>query len=81
MAPSQRDLPGLQGHRWHELLVGAIRSLQKITCIFSLSPSPLFPSGWMKVGGEQNYYYAEVETQQPCEYYEGYPTLPCTFQT
>ncbi len=25
--------------------------------------------GWMKEGGEQNYYYAETSTQQPCEYY------------
>lgn len=35
-------------------------------------------SGWLKVGGEQNFYYAEVSTQQPCQYYEGYPTLPLT---
>jgi hypothetical protein len=34
-------------------------------------------SGWMKQGGEENYYYSEVTTQQPCQYYEGYPTLPC----
>lgn len=34
--------------------------------------------GWLKVGGEQNYWYAEVGTGNPCEYYEGYPTLPFT---
>ena len=27
--------------------------------------------GWMKEGGEQNYYYAEKTTGQPCLYYEG----------
>jgi hypothetical protein len=30
------------------------------------------------VGGEQNYYYAELDTQQPCLFYEGYPVLPQT---
>jgi hypothetical protein len=34
--------------------------------------------GFMKQGGEQNYYFAEKTTQQPCEYYEGYPVLPNT---
>jgi hypothetical protein len=34
--------------------------------------------GWMKQGGEQNYFYAEVGTSNPCMYYEGYPTLPFT---
>lgn len=28
-------------------------------------------AGFMKEGGEQNYYYAAVGTQQPCLYYEG----------
>ena len=32
--------------------------------------------GWMKQGGEQNYYYAEKTTQQPCLYYEGGRGLP-----
>jgi hypothetical protein len=34
--------------------------------------------GFMKEGGEQNFYYAEKTTQQPCLYYEGYPVLPDT---
>ena len=34
--------------------------------------------GWVKQGGEQNYYYAEVGTGAPCLYYEGYPVLPLT---
>ena len=34
--------------------------------------------GFLKVGGEHNYYYAEVGSGQPCLYYEGYPTLPDT---
>jgi len=34
--------------------------------------------GWVKVGGEQNFYYSEINTQQPCLYYEGYPVLPKT---
>ena len=34
--------------------------------------------GWMKQGGEQNYWYADAVTQQPCLYYEGYPTLPAS---
>lgn len=34
--------------------------------------------GFMKEGGEQNFYYAEKTTQQPCLYYEGYPILPAT---
>ena len=32
--------------------------------------------GWMKRGGEENYWWAQVDTQQPALYYEGYPTLP-----
>ena len=34
--------------------------------------------GWMKQGGEENYYFAEKSTGQPCLYFEGYPTLPYT---
>ena len=34
--------------------------------------------GWLKIGGEHNFYYADAATQQPCEYYEGYPTLPAS---
>ena len=34
--------------------------------------------GFVKEGGEQNYYYAEVGSGQPCLYYEGYPVLPLT---
>lgn len=34
--------------------------------------------GWLKVGGEHNYYFADATTQQPCLYYEGYPTLPAS---
>jgi hypothetical protein len=26
--------------------------------------------GWVKQGGEQNFYYADLITRQPCEYYE-----------
>eukprot|EP00762_Andalucia_godoyi_P001623 ANDGO_00142.mRNA.1 hypothetical protein EMIHUDRAFT_248861 len=33
-------------------------------------------NGWMKKGGEENYYFATADARQlPCEYYEGYPTL------
>eukprot|EP01064_Diplonema_japonicum_P032900 TRINITY_DN6318_c0_g1_i1.p2 TRINITY_DN6318_c0_g1~~TRINITY_DN6318_c0_g1_i1.p2 ORF type:complete len:210 (+),score=58.91 TRINITY_DN6318_c0_g1_i1:38-667(+) len=33
-------------------------------------------NGWLKMGGEQNFYYATADAaQQPCLYYEGYPTL------
>ena len=33
-------------------------------------------NGWMKKGGEKNYYYATADSlQEPCEFYEGYPTL------
>jgi len=32
--------------------------------------------GWMKKGGEENYFYATTgSVQKPCLYYEGYPTL------
>jgi len=32
--------------------------------------------GWEKTGGEQNYFWATNDTpQQPCSYYEGYPTF------
>ena len=37
--------------------------------------------GWMKQGGEQNFYYVttasrcRTNARQPCQYYEGYPTL------
>ena len=34
--------------------------------------------GWLKAGSEQNYYFADAATQQPCEYFEGYPTLPAS---
>lgn len=30
--------------------------------------------GWLKIGGEQNYYYATADGT-PCQYYEGYPTF------
>jgi hypothetical protein len=33
--------------------------------------------GWMKQGGEQNYWYATA-SGQPCLYFEGYPVLPFT---
>eukprot|EP01060_Flectonema_neradi_P003888 TRINITY_DN12537_c0_g1_i1.p1 TRINITY_DN12537_c0_g1~~TRINITY_DN12537_c0_g1_i1.p1 ORF type:complete len:210 (+),score=42.69 TRINITY_DN12537_c0_g1_i1:58-687(+) len=33
-------------------------------------------NGWMQQGGEKNYYYATADAaQDPCEYYEGYPTF------
>jgi len=33
-------------------------------------------AGWMKQGGEKNYYYATADSaQKPCMYYEGYPKL------
>lgn len=32
--------------------------------------------GWEKTGGEENYFWATSDTpQQPCSYYEGYPTF------
>lgn len=31
---------------------------------------------WQKQGGESNNWYAEVGTDLPCEYWEGYPELP-----
>lgn len=32
--------------------------------------------GWMKMGGEQNYYFVTADARrQPCQYYEGYPTF------
>ena len=37
--------------------------------------------GWMKLGGEQNYWYTTVASRgmpnarQPCQYFEGYPTF------
>lgn len=33
--------------------------------------------GWMKEGGEQNFYYAEKTTGQPCLYYEGVRVGEC----
>lgn len=38
--------------------------------------------GWVKEGGEKNYYYARAANPQlPCMYYEGYPILPFTKNT
>jgi len=35
-------------------------------------------NGWMKKGGEENYYWATADSRQwPVQYYEGYPTFEC----
>jgi hypothetical protein len=34
--------------------------------------------GYMKVGGEQNFWWAEANTSRPCLFEEGYPVLPDT---
>lgn len=46
------------------------------TFVGSLTIGGKVCDGWLKEGGEKNFYYAERNSGQPCEYYEGYPTLP-----
>ena len=31
--------------------------------------------GWMKQGGEENWWWATLADGAPCQYYEGYPTF------